>query len=170
MNVPHLDVIQSLDFSNAGSLTISESGFRDFDSLKFLDMSQTEISSIKSSWFTKKTIEVLNVSGNLIKALKKEEMKFFSRLRIFNASSNEIKTLEANSFVDLKKLEVISLSHNQLTNVLFDNLENLKQLFLRVNLIVTVSYLIAQCLIATSSDVFYLFEGLGGFISKDASP
>lgn len=145
MNVPHLDVIQSLDLSNAGSLILSDAGFRDFDSLKFLDISQTEISSIKSSWFTKKTIEVLNVSGNVIKALKKEEMKFFSRLRVFNASSNEIKTLEANSFLDLKKLEVISLSHNQLTNVVFDNLENLKQLYLRVNLIVTVSYQKLDC-------------------------
>lgn len=138
VNVP-LSMIQSLDLSRVGKLTLSETGFRDYDSLKNLDMSSTGITALKSGWFSRKTIEVLNVSENLIKSLKKEDTKFFSRLRVFNASFNEIKTLEANTFLESKKLEVISLSNNNLVNLAFENLENLKFLYLRGNLIVTVS-------------------------------
>lgn len=140
MNVPYLNVIQTLDLSRVGKLTLTDAGFRDYESLKSLDICKTETTALKSSWFSRKNIEVLNVSENLIKGLKKDDMKFFSRLRIFNASFNEIKTLEANTFLESKKLEVISLSNNELINVAFDNLENLKQLFLRDNSIVTVSF------------------------------
>lgn len=167
VNVPHLNVIQSLDLSQAGILTLSDSGFRDYDSLKFLDITQSEISSLKSSWFTKKTIEVLNVSDNVLTALKKEDMKFFNRLRVFNASSNEIKTLEANTFLDSKKLEVISLSNNQLTSVVIDNLENLKHLYLRENAIATVSHLIST---RNGKDELNLsVQGLVGFLHKTSS-
>lgn len=102
-------------------------------------MCKTGISALKSSWFSKKTIEVLNTSENKIKALKKDDMKNFLKMRIFNASFNEIKTVEANTFLEPKKLEVISLSHNQIVNVAFANLESLKQLHLRGNAIETVS-------------------------------
>lgn len=117
---------------------MSDAGFRDFDSLKKLDIAQTGLTGLKSSWFTKKTIEELNVSENFIKALKKEETKFFSRLRIFNASFNEIKTVEPNTFLESKKVEVISLSHNQIVNALFENLPSLTHLYMKGNSIVTV--------------------------------
>jgi Leucine-rich repeat (LRR) protein len=139
VNVPHLKVIQSLDLARAGQLILTDTGFRDYDSLKVLDISLSYIEEFKPSWFSKKTIEVLNLSENFIKALKKDDMKYFSRLRIFNASFNEIKTIEANTFLETKKLEIVSLSHNQLTSVVFDNLENLKNLYLRGNQIATVS-------------------------------
>lgn len=118
---------------------LSDAGFRDYDSLKNLDISSAGITALKSSWFTKKTIEVLTVSENLIKVLKKEEMKFFTRLKVFNASFNEIKTVEPNTFLDSKKLEVISLSNNQIAVITIENMENLKQLYLVGNSIVTVS-------------------------------
>lgn len=133
VNVPYLNAIQSLDLSCVGKLTLSDAGFRDYDSLKKLDISKTQTSVLKSSWFSRKTIEVLNVSENLIKALKKDDMKFFTQLRVFNASFNEIETLETGTFLEAKKLEVLSLSHNQLTNLTFENLDNLKQLFLKGN-------------------------------------
>jgi Leucine-rich repeat (LRR) protein len=86
----------------------------------------------------RKTIEFLNVSENLIKALKRDDTKFFTQLRIFNASFNEIKTLEPNTFLEAKKLEVISLSHNQLVNPTFENLDSLKKLFLKGNALTKV--------------------------------
>lgn len=133
VNVPYLSTIQTLDLSRVGKLTLSDSGFRDYDSLKNLDISNTQTSVLKSSWFSRKTVEVLNVSENLIKALKKDDTKFFTQLRVFNASFNEIETLETRTFLEAKKLEVLSLSHNQLTNPTFENLDNLKQLFLKGN-------------------------------------
>lgn len=136
--MPHINVIQSLDLSRTGSLTLSDAGFRDFDSVKILDVSQTGLTGLKSSWFSKKSIEELNVSENYIKALKKEETKFFARLRVFNASFNEIQTIEPNTFLESKKIEVISLSYNQIKNVAFENLQSLKHLYMKGNSIVTV--------------------------------
>ncbi|CRL00120.1 CLUMA_CG013400, isoform A [Clunio marinus] len=138
VNVPYLNVIQSLDLSRVGKLTLSDEGFRDYDSLKNLDISATELSTIKSSWFSKKTIETINLSENELQELKKESMKFFPQLRVFNASFNQIKTLEAKTFAESKKIEVIVLSHNRLVNVVFDDLQNLRQLYLEGNLIVTI--------------------------------
>jgi Leucine-rich repeat (LRR) protein len=119
--------------SRVGKLTLSDEGFRDYDSLKNLDISNTELIALKSSWFTRKTIEVLNVSGNLLKALKRVDTKFFTQLKVFNASFNEIKVLEPGTFLEAKKVEIISLSHNQLVNPTFENLDNLKQLYLKGN-------------------------------------
>lgn len=164
MNVPYLNVIQTLDLSRVGKLTLTDAGFRDYESLKSLDICKTETTALKSSWFSRKNIEVLNVSENLIKGLKKDDMKFFSRLRIFNASFNEIKTLEANTFLESKKLEVISLSNNELINVAFDNLENLKQLFLRDNSIVTVSFTVTWELLN-----WWNFTDLGSDVLPNAS-
>jgi Leucine-rich repeat (LRR) protein len=141
VNVPYLNAVQTLDLSRVGKLTLSDAGFRDYDSLKNLDISNTETSSVKSSWFSRKTLEVLNVSENYIKALKKEDTKFFNQLRVFNASFNEIKSLEPNTFLEAKKLETISLSHNQLVNPTFENLDNLKQLYLKGNSFVVVKFL-----------------------------
>lgn len=126
--------------SRVGKLTLSDAGFRDYDSLKNLDISNTQTTAIKSSWFARKTIELLNVSENLIKSLKKDDTKFFTQLRVFNASFNEISALEAGTFLEAKKLEVISLSHNQLVNPIFDNLDNLKQLYLKGNSFVVVNF------------------------------
>lgn len=128
--------------SRVGTLTLSDDGFREYDSLKRLDLSQTGVATLKPSWFSRKTIEIINLSDNKIKALKKDDMKFFLNLKVFNASFNEIKTVEANTFLDLKRLEVLSLSHNQLVNAGFVSLENLKQLHLRGNAMVTVSAII----------------------------
>lgn len=139
VNVPYLNVIQHLDLSRVGKLALSDTGFRDYDSLKSLHICNTEIAVLKSSWFSRKTLEVLNISENLLKALKKEDMKFFAQLKSFNASFNEIKTLEPNTFLESKKLETISLNNNQLVNVAFENLDNLKHLYIKDNMIVTVS-------------------------------
>ena len=122
-------------------MTLSDLGFRDYESLKNLDISGTEMFAFKSSWFTRKSIEVLNASGNLLKALRKDDTKFFTQLRIFNASFNEIKMLETGTFLEAKKLEIISLSHNQLTNPTFENLDNLKQLYLKGNSITMVNWI-----------------------------
>jgi Leucine-rich repeat (LRR) protein len=138
VNVPSLNAIHSLDLSSVGKLTLSDFGFRNYDSLRNLDISKTQTTEIKSSWFTKKSIEVLNASENVIKALKKDDMKNFSKLRVFNASFNEIKTIEANAFLDSKKLEVIALNNNQIVYHFFENLDSLKHLNLRENAIVTV--------------------------------
>lgn len=139
VNVPHLNGIIKLDLSRVGKLTLTETGFRDYDSLKFLDISRSEITALKSSWFSKRTLESLDVSGNLLKAIKKEDTKFFDRLIFFNASSNEIKTLEDNTFLDSKRIEIVSLSSNELTIVQFINLMNIKQLYIRQNALKHVS-------------------------------
>lgn len=135
VNVPHLGSISTLDLSGVGKLVLDESGFSNsYDSLRNLDISNVGLTNqIKSSWFSRKSIEALDVSKNLLNDLRKEHMKNFPKLRYFNASFNEIKYLEPNTFLECKKLEIISLSHNNLVTVLFDNLPNLLALYLRSN-------------------------------------
>lgn len=135
VNVPHLGCISTLDLSGVGKLVLDESGFSNsYDSLRNLDISNVGLTNqIKSSWFSRKSIEALDVSKNLLNDLRKEHMKNFPKLRYFNASFNEIKYLEPNTFLESKKLEIISLSQNNLVTVLFDNLPNLLALYLRSN-------------------------------------
>ena len=126
-------------------MILSETGFRDYDALKVLDLSSSDITVMKSSWFARKTIEVLDISKNLIKNLKKDDMNFFDRLRVFDASANDIKSIEQNSFIDLKKLEKLILNDNGLDVILLDNLGSLKTISLRGNSIATVSQRTSKC-------------------------
>lgn len=113
--MPYLNVIQTLDLSRVGKLKLTDAGFNHYDSLRNLYISNTDIKTLKSSWFTKRTIENLDVSRNSIVEIKKENMKYFPQLRYFDASHNEITTLEAGAFLDSKKLEYISFENNRLS-------------------------------------------------------
>lgn len=140
VNVPYLDGISTLDLSGVGKLQLDDSGFTNaYDSLRNLDISNVGLmGQLKSSWFSRKNIEALDVSKNLLNDLRKEHMKNFPKLRYFNASFNEIKFLEVNTFLESKKLEIISLSNNNLPTVHFDNLPNLIALYLRSNSLVNM--------------------------------
>lgn len=136
--VPNLSAIRVLNLSRAGKLNISDVGFKDYENLKVLNVSNTKIETLKSSWFSRKTIEVLNVSKNNIKALKKDDFKYFTKLNSLNLSYNAIDTIELYAFMDLKNLETLSLSNNLLNIVYFSYIQNLKYLYLRDNSITIV--------------------------------
>ena len=113
---------------------MDDDGFTDdFDSLRNIDISNTELSEINPDWFSHRNIEALDISKNSLKQLKKVHTKYFPNLRYFNASFNEIKALDIGAFYECKKLEVISLSHNFLTAAYFDNLPNLRALYIKSN-------------------------------------
>jgi Leucine-rich repeat (LRR) protein len=104
-----------------------------------LDISNVGLAGqLKSSWFARRSIEGLDVSRNALIDLRKEQFKFFPKLRYLNASFNEIKLLEPGTFLESKKIEVISLSNNHLVSVNFDNLPSLQGLYLRSNNIINV--------------------------------
>lgn len=134
VNVPNLNVIQTLDLSKVGKLVLDDIGFSNYyDNLKNIDMSNTGVTEMKSSWFSRRNIEALDISKNSLNNLKKEQMKFFTFLKYFNASFNDIKNLEGGTFLDCKKLEILSLSHNSLVLPHFDNLPNLRALYVKSN-------------------------------------
>lgn len=139
VNVPYLNLIQSLDLSRAGTLNINDNGFNSYDSLRNLDISNTGLKSIKYTWFSKKNVEILNISGNKMTELKREHMKFFPKLKTINGSYNDLTHLEANTFLDCKKVETITLNNNHINSVHFDSLDNLKYLNLRSNWMSVVS-------------------------------
>lgn len=134
--MPYLDRINTLDLSCVGKLILDDNGFSNYNLLKNLDISNVGLSGqLKASWFSRRTIEALDVSQNALNDLRKDNMKFFPNLRYFNASFNEIKFLEPGTFQESKKLEIISMSNNQLPAVNFNGLPSLKVLFLRSNFI-----------------------------------
>jgi Leucine-rich repeat (LRR) protein len=117
-----------------GKLILDDVGFTNYyDSLRNIDISSTGLTDMKSSWFSRRNIEALDISKNSLSALKKDHMKFFPFLKYFNASFNEIKTLEMGTFLECKKLEVLSLSHNLLASAQFDNIPNLRALYAKSN-------------------------------------
>lgn len=133
-------MIVTLDLSKVGKLVLDDVGFSNFyDNLKNIDMSGTGVTEMKSSWFSRRNVEALEISKNSIVNLKKEHMKFFPNLKYFNASFNEIKTLEAGTFLDCKKLEVLSLSHNALPTAHFDNLPSLRALYVKSNNLISMA-------------------------------
>jgi Leucine-rich repeat (LRR) protein len=119
-------------------MNFSDTGFSNYDSLRNLDISNMGIPMLKSSWFSRKSIEVLDVSRNQLTELKKENVKFFPKLRVFNASNNELKFLEGGTFSESKRIEVINLANNHIPGVHFEDLDNLRILNLKSNAITVV--------------------------------
>ncbi|XP_070510072.1 leucine-rich repeat-containing protein 15-like [Chironomus tepperi] len=133
VNVPYLHLIQSLDLCRAGTLNFSDNGFTSYDSLRELDISNTGIKTFKNSWFTKKNIESLDISRNKMTELRRDNMKYFPKLKFFNASNNDLVFLEAHTFLDSKKIETIALTNNHIQSVHFENLDQLRTLNLKGN-------------------------------------
>lgn len=139
VNVPYLHLIQSLDLSRAGTLNFNDNGFNSYDSLRNLDVSNTGIKAFKNSWFSKKSIEVLDISRNKMTELRRDHLKYFPKLKFFNASNNDLVFLEAHTFLDSKKIEVVALANNHIQSVHFENLNHLRTLNLKGNALNNVS-------------------------------
>lgn len=138
-NTPYVGSIKYLELSRAGKLNIGETGFREFDSLNTLNISNARLERLQFNWFQRKSIVTLVASKNKIVSIKKEDMRVLTKVKSLNLSSNAIELIEANAFSDMKQLENLRLYDNQIKEVIFGPIDNLKYLNLRDNYLKIVS-------------------------------
>lgn len=129
-----LNFVEYLDLSKAGSLIISDHGFRDFESLSSLNISNTKLSSFKQSWFSRTNfLEYIDASRNQFHTLQRDNLRLLTKLKFANFSYNELNQIERKTFVDLKRLDTLHLNNNDLQTINLGEIVNLKTLNLHDN-------------------------------------
>lgn len=117
-NTPSWEYVQNLDLSQAGTLQVAEYGFRGFSQLIQLNISSTQTTTLKNSWFSRSnSIQTLDVSWNRLNSLKQEDMRTLSKLLVANFSNNEIEEIERLAFSTLRQMKILNLRNNRIANV-----------------------------------------------------
>lgn len=81
-------------------------------------ISNGEVSNIESETFQAcRKLKVLDVHGNNLTALKKNQFKNLRNLEVLDLSFNHLKKFDASNIFDLTKLGWCNLTHNSLTEI-----------------------------------------------------
>lgn len=114
----YLQNIEDLRLSRAGMLRLSDRGFRDYDSLVRLNISQTGLREIKAGWFSRSNnLQFLDMSHNELTILNRDHLRTLQKLLVANFSYNDIEEVQAHSFQDLLMLQELYLNFNQIGRI-----------------------------------------------------
>lgn len=139
----NLNIVERLDLSKAGHLTMSDHGFKDFTSLRELNVSGTRLNSLKQSWFlVRSAMESLDISHNYLNKVFRNSFINLSNLKHLNLSHNDIDSVEINAFADISFLNNLDLSFNDIKELSFGECTRLKSINLGNNLINVVSFIV----------------------------
>ena len=112
-----------------------------FPALQNLYLTQNHINRISPGAFiTLASLQILDLSLNVIEMLPKERLQGLHQLTKLNVSQNNLRDLEEFS-QDLALLKSLDLSHNQLNKIdqdTFGYLLSLKELYLTANRLTTI--------------------------------
>lgn len=106
--------------------------------LKELNLSGNKLQDVLSQFMFPESLETLNVIGNGIKAIYRDDFSELKNLKVLFLDDNLISTLKWDTFDDLKHVENLSLGNNLIKVVSernFISMNNLKALDLSFNCI-----------------------------------
>lgn len=110
--------IQFLDLSNSNINSMKESAFVGLVFLKELYLQNNKIKTIVPGTFRGiKKVENLIIANNSISALLDDGMKELIQLKKLDLNNNTIKSIYGNAFNGLGVLQELKMNHNQLSNV-----------------------------------------------------
>lgn len=137
-----LSTIKRIDLSNKQITEIKSGTFTDLPALKIIDLSNNQITEINSGTFTNlPTLQSVNLSNNYITTIQPETFSNLSELQFIYLANNQITTIKSRTFTNLLKLIEINLSNNQITNIeqgAFSNLSKLNRINLSNNYIAII--------------------------------
>ncbi|XP_069611962.1 toll-like receptor 13 [Ranitomeya imitator] len=137
------NLLRILDLSYNSVKNVTASQMKKFRKLKELNLSNNIITAIKiCSGNVSMELVHLNLSFNYLASLTKDEFQCLKKLKSLSLNDNKIQTIGKYSFRGLKTLEVLHLKSNHfysLTEFTFAGLFSLKQLTLNENFIETIS-------------------------------
>lgn len=117
--------------------SIDQSAFRNCESLKYLEMSGSQIQEIPPGTFIfQGTLMELSLQKNKIKILHSESFDRLENVKTLSLQSNEISDLPENVFDPLKNLLTLNLNDNKLTVIHADSFgahNNFDSVFLQKN-------------------------------------
>ncbi|XP_039486592.1 insulin-like growth factor-binding protein complex acid labile subunit [Drosophila santomea] len=132
--LPGLSRLLHLDLSEAGGVTLGESGLQDFKALQKLNLTHCQLEELKSEHFPNPSeIIHFDVSYNDILAITAKLMSGFANLEYANFSENLIAHKEPNAFKDMKKLRFLDLTTNYQENITLGENANLRFLSISNN-------------------------------------
>lgn len=151
----NLNIIERLDLSKAGHLSMSDHGFKEFTSMRELNVSGTRLNALKQSWFISRSpLEVLDISHNYLNKVFRNSFINLSNLKHLNVSHNDIETVEVNAFADIAFLKSLDLSFNNIKELSLGECARLKSINLGDNLINVVCLSSINLLLSISKYIF----------------
>lgn len=128
--------IESLAFHGTRLQSIPDI-FENLQQVFTMDLSLNEILVISTLHLHKLGIHHLNLSGNIIRFLKADDLSWIPSVEVLDLSNNNIAEIPDKSFSSTRLIRKLILSSNSLTSIsehFFSGLEsNLKELFLGMN-------------------------------------
>lgn len=124
------DTAQEIRILNSNIPSLPERSFAKFRSLKYLEITRSQLSDIRNGAFAGlPALEVLVIVENKITTVQENWIKDIPTLKVLKIWKNEIKTIESGVFKHLGRLEILDIAHNKLTNCLaIDHLKELTEL------------------------------------------
>lgn len=140
---------------------MSDHGFKDFSSLRELNVSGTRLNALQPSWFILRSpVELLDISHNYLNKLFRNSFTNLNNLKYLNLSHNDIESVEVNAFADIAFLRSLDLSFNNLKEINLGECSRLKSINLGNNLINVVSFGVIAKKNQNKSNVFHRFRNM----------
>ena len=140
LNKSIMDALHSLkylDMSSGDITSIETATFQNFGFLQYLDLSLNHMRKVKpGSFIGSISLKVLKLNNNKIYSLVNNTFKGLESLIVLNVSSCRIKIIEPGACNGLHQLRILDLSHNRintLSNSTFFGAVRLKELKLEYN-------------------------------------
>ncbi|EFA05110.1 Leucine-rich repeat transmembrane protein FLRT2-like Protein [Tribolium castaneum] len=131
------NLLQHLNFFNNKIATIRDHSFAKLENLREVYLENNEIHHLGRAIFKGTSLEIVNLSRNKLESITTAFLE--TRIKWLLLNHNNLSFIEARAFPD--NLEQLELNHNNLEDLesnLFQNLHNLKELFIEHNLLKTV--------------------------------
>lgn len=101
--------------------------FESVTPVRYLRLQNIDIPELNFTGIALYSLIYLNVSSSNLRSIKRDYLKYIN-LQILDVRHNHIEMLPENTFKDCERLKVLVLAHNRLNNVMFAFLKHTKEL------------------------------------------
>ena len=155
--------LRNLSFTSCRISHLPVGVFQTLMNLHFLNISHNNITALSGSWFSARLkssppinnlLEVLDVSSNRIRRIRKGDVNFLLGLRRFIANCNIISLLDSASFASVNRLEEVDFTGNHLKSLKKSSFYTLIAGFSMKRLVLRGNPLICDCRMKWIHDIF----------------
>lgn len=125
---------ETLNLSSNGLNSLENASFKNFNSLKFLDLSNNNLRSLNHSLEGLKGVQILWISSSSLENLSADEFLGLERIKSINLRNNSLRTVHG-AFRSMKYISQLDLAMNNLTTLTVDSFPPFQQTSVRVRVL-----------------------------------